>query len=80
SISAGVGFIALFGIAVLNGIMLISHFKQLIDSLAYHDLKAILRQGVDDKFRSILLTSLVAALGYLPMAISQGSGAEVQKP
>lgn len=79
SISAGVGFICLFGIAVLNGIMLVSHFKQLaVEGLANRH--QIIFQGVKDKFRPVLMTSAVAALGFLPMAIATGSGAEVQKP
>jgi len=79
SISAGVGFICLFGIAVLNGIMLVSHFK-LLEKLGMKDLHKIVITGVKDKFRPVLMTSAVAALGFLPMALATGSGAEVQKP
>jgi heavy metal efflux system protein len=79
SISAGVGFICLFGIAVLNGIMLVSHFK-LLKQEGLTDIFEIVKQGVKEKFRPVLMTSAVAALGFLPMALATGSGAEVQKP
>lgn len=79
SISAGVGFICLFGIAVLNGILLVSHFK-LLRQNNLSELQEIVKQGVKDKFRPVLMTSAVAALGFLPMALATGSGAEVQKP
>jgi cobalt-zinc-cadmium resistance protein CzcA len=79
SISAGVGFICLFGIAVLNGIMLVSHFK-LLEKHGLKDLHNVVIQGVKDKFRPVLMTSAVAALGFMPMALATGSGAEVQKP
>lgn len=79
SISAGVGFICLFGIAVLNGIMLVSHFK-LLEKGGFLNLHKTVIQGVKDKFRPVLMTSAVAALGFLPMAMASGSGAEVQKP
>lgn len=80
SISAGVGFIALFGIAVLNGIVLIEHFKHLKEEKNITDLGAIIRQGTVDRLRPVLLTASSAALGFLPMAISHNSGAEVQRP
>jgi cobalt-zinc-cadmium resistance protein CzcA len=76
SISAGVGFIALFGIAVLNGIVLIEHYK----SLSGSDPDAIIIQGTKDRLRAVLLTATAAALGFLPMAISTNAGAEVQRP
>ncbi|MBY0424225.1 MAG: efflux RND transporter permease subunit, partial [Cytophagales bacterium] len=79
SISAGVGFICLFGIAVLNGIMLVSHFK-LLEKQGLKELQNVVIQGVKDKFRPVLMTSAVAALGFMPMALATGSGAEVQKP
>ena len=79
SISAGVGFIALFGIAVLNGIVLIEEFKELkahgIDNIN----KRIL-MGTNNRLRPVLLTAAAAALGFLPMAISTSAGAEVQRP
>jgi cobalt-zinc-cadmium resistance protein CzcA len=78
SISAGVGFICLFGIAVLNGIMLIGHFKQ--HQKEYDSVELLVRAGVKYKFRPVLMTSAVAALGFMPMAIATGAGAEVQKP
>ena len=79
SISAGVGFIALFGIAVLNGIVLIEHFKELRKE-GFHDMNEMIIKGTTDRLRPVLLTALAAALGFLPMAISSSAGAEVQRP
>jgi len=79
SISAGVGFIALFGIAVLNGIVLISHYNQL-EKEGVSDLWQRIRQGTSDRLRPVIMTSLVAAFGFIPMALSTAAGAEVQKP
>ncbi len=79
SISAGVGFIALFGIAVLNGIVLIEHFKDLKHQ-GMTDIEARIKQGAKDRLRAVLLTASAAALGFLPMAISTSAGAEVQRP
>jgi cobalt-zinc-cadmium resistance protein CzcA len=79
SISAGVGFIALFGIAVLNGIVLIEEFKE----LKAHGIININRRilmGTKNRLRPVLLTAAAAALGFLPMAISTSAGAEVQRP
>jgi cobalt-zinc-cadmium resistance protein CzcA len=79
SISAGVGFIALFGIAVLNGIVLIEHFKELKQHGLTDMTERILR-GTRERLRPVLLTASAAALGFLPMAISTNAGAEVQRP
>ncbi|WP_298330444.1 CusA/CzcA family heavy metal efflux RND transporter [uncultured Dokdonia sp.] len=79
SISAGVGFIALFGIAVLNGIVLIEHFKEL-QKEGFESIEALIKQGAKDRLRAVLLTASAAALGFLPMAISTNAGAEVQRP
>lgn len=79
SISAGVGFIALFGIAVLNGIVLIEHYKELREQ-GMKNINEIVVKGAKDRLRAVLLTASAAALGFLPMAVSQGSGAEVQRP
>lgn len=79
SISAGVGFIALFGIAVLNGILIISRFNEL-EQEGVTNVNDRVLQGLKDRFRPILMTSAVAALGFLPMALSTSAGAEVQKP
>jgi len=79
SISAGVGFIALFGIAVLNGIVLIEHFKDL-KKLGVSDIEERIKRGTSERLRPVLLTAAAAALGFLPMAISTNSGAEVQRP
>jgi len=79
SVSAGVGFIALFGVAVLNGIVLIAEFNRLKSS-GYTDLKRIVVDGTKVRLRPVLMTAFVASLGFLPMALSQGEGAEVQRP
>ncbi len=79
SISAGVGFIALFGVAVLNGIVLIAEFNK-IKKEGGHSIKFIVLEGTKVRLRPVLMTALVASLGFLPMALSQGSGAEVQRP
>lgn len=79
SISAGVGFIALFGIAVLNGIVLIEHFKELKHQ-GMKDINELILKGTTDRLRPVLLTAAAAALGFLPMAISTSAGAEVQRP
>jgi cobalt-zinc-cadmium resistance protein CzcA len=79
SVSAGIGFIALFGIAVLNGIVLIEHLKELKDG-GMKDIREIILKGTKARLRPVMLTAAAAALGFLPMAISTGSGAEVQRP
>jgi cobalt-zinc-cadmium resistance protein CzcA len=79
SISAGVGFIALFGIAVLNGIVLIEEFKEL-KKKSMDSPKALILKGSLSRLRPVLLTASAAALGFLPMAISTSAGAEVQRP
>lgn len=79
SISAGIGFIALFGVAVLNGIVLIGEFNRLKKE-GLTDLKEIVLKGTEIRLRPVLLTALVASCGFLPMALSDTSGAEVQRP
>jgi len=79
SISAGVGFIALFGVAVLNGIVLISTFNQL-EKDGMKDIVQRVLEGTKMRLRPVLMTATVASLGFIPMAISTGAGAEVQKP
>jgi cobalt-zinc-cadmium resistance protein CzcA len=79
SISAGIGFIALFGVAVLNGIVLISEFKRLKDKNSL-SVKELVLQGASTRLRPVLMTALVASLGFLPMAISTSNGSEVQRP
>ncbi|WP_339658849.1 CusA/CzcA family heavy metal efflux RND transporter [uncultured Polaribacter sp.] len=79
SISAGVGFIALFGIAVLNGIVLIEHFKELKEE-GIEDIEERIKRGTKERLRPVLLTAAAAALGFLPMAVSTNAGAEVQRP
>jgi cobalt-zinc-cadmium resistance protein CzcA len=79
SISAGIGFIALFGVAVLNGIVLVSEFKRLQQS-GMKNLHRIVFMGTKIRLRPVLMTAFVASLGFLPMALSNGAGAEVQRP
>ena len=79
SISAGVGFIALFGVAVLNGIVLIAEFNRLRHEGVSDPLEIVLR-GTRLRLRPVLMTAAVASLGFLPMALSNGAGAEVQRP
>lgn len=78
SISAGIGFIALFGVAVLNGIVLIAEFNQ--QKLKHSDLKNVVKIGSKIRLRPVLMAGLAASLGFLPMALSQGEGAEIQRP
>ncbi len=78
SISAGVGFIALFGIAVLNGVVLVSYLNEL--RARGRPLSDVVREGGMTRLRPVLMTALVAGVGFLPMALSHGSGAEVQRP
>jgi cobalt-zinc-cadmium resistance protein CzcA len=79
SVSAGIGFIALFGVAVLNGIVLIEHLKDLKES-GMTDMRELILKASRERLRPVLLTASAAALGFLPMAISTSSGAEVQRP
>ncbi len=78
SLSAMVGFIALSGIAVLNGVVLLSFIRQLRDKGL--DLITAIQNGVSQRLRPVLMTALVASLGFIPMALNTGAGAEVQKP
>jgi heavy metal efflux system protein len=78
SISAAVGFIALSGVAVLNGLVMLSQIRKLIaDGVAA---QAAIGQGALTRFRPVIMTALVASLGFIPMALATGTGAEVQKP
>ncbi len=79
SVSAGVGFIALFGIAVLNGIVLIEHLKEL-QHQGITNMRELIITGTKARLRPVMLTAGAAAMGFLPMAISTGAGAEVQRP
>jgi heavy metal efflux system protein len=78
SLSASIGFIALFGIAVLNGVVLVEHLNELRDEGM--PLEERVREGSKDRLRPVLMTALVASLGFVPMALSHGAGAEVQQP
>lgn len=78
SVPAIIGFIALFGVAILNGLVLISTFNKL--QKEGHSIKDVIRLGTATRLRPVLITAMVASLGFLPMAVSTGSGAEVQKP
>ncbi len=79
SISAGVGFIALFGVAVLNGIVLIAEFNRL-EKEGITDVTERVLKGLQSRLRPVIMTAAVASLGFLPMALSNSAGAEVQKP
>ena len=79
SISAGIGFIVLFGVAVLNGIVLIKEYLSLEEDASLKPRDVVL-QGTANRLRPVLMTASVASLGFLPMALSQGAGAEVQRP
>jgi cobalt-zinc-cadmium resistance protein CzcA len=78
SISAGVGFIALFGIAVLNGIVLLTYIRELRQKGL--PIESAVEEGAETRLRPVLMTALVASLGFIPMAVSHGAGAEVQRP
>jgi cobalt-zinc-cadmium resistance protein CzcA len=78
SISAAIGFIALFGIAVLNGVVLISHIRKLEAGRLPAELAVV--HGTRDRLRPVLMTAVVASVGFLPMAMATGMGAEVQRP
>jgi cobalt-zinc-cadmium resistance protein CzcA len=78
NLSASVGFIALFGVAVLNGVVMVSYFNRLLE-----DGKPMLdavREGAAVRLRPVLMTALVASLGFVPMALASSAGAEVQRP
>jgi heavy metal efflux system protein len=78
SISAGVGFIALFGVAVLNGLVMVTYINHLKQTgMALRD---AIREGAMVRLRPVLMTALVASLGFIPMAVSTSAGAEVQRP
>jgi cobalt-zinc-cadmium resistance protein CzcA len=79
SISAGIGFIALFGVAVMNGVVLVTHIRKLeqVEGLSARNAA---REAALVRMRPVLMTALVAAVGFIPMAVSTGSGAEVQRP
>jgi cobalt-zinc-cadmium resistance protein CzcA len=78
SISAGVGFIALFGIAVMNGVVLVEHIRHLRHT--GHDVRSAVLTGAMDRLRPVFMTASCGALGFIPMAISGSAGAEVQRP
>jgi cobalt-zinc-cadmium resistance protein CzcA len=78
NLSAAVGFIALFGVAVLNGVVLVAYINQLrADGRSIHD---AVREGAEVRLRPVLMTALVASVGFIPMAVSTSAGAEVQRP
>jgi cobalt-zinc-cadmium resistance protein CzcA len=80
SVSASIGFVALFGVAVLNGIVLIDHINHLRTGNDSHDLRKLIIDGSVDRLRPVLMTALVASLGFIPMAFNSGPGSEVQRP
>ncbi|MGC9344680.1 MAG: efflux RND transporter permease subunit, partial [Bacteroidales bacterium] len=79
SVSASIGFVALFGVAVLNGIVLIDHLNEIRKENS-KNLKSIVLEGSADRLRPVLMTALVASLGFIPMAFNTGPGSEVQRP
>ncbi|MEI8037233.1 MAG: CusA/CzcA family heavy metal efflux RND transporter [Verrucomicrobiota bacterium] len=78
TVSAGVGFVALSGVAILNGLVLVSFIKQRLDAGA--PLETAVREGCQARLRPVLMTALVAAVGFIPMAVNVGVGGEVQRP
>ena len=78
SISAGIGFIALFGICIQNGVILISVFRKNLEAKMYLD--DAIKEGVISRVRPVVMTALMAMIGLLPAAISHGIGSETQKP
>jgi len=78
NLSASVGFIALFGVAVLNGVVLLTYINQLRQR--GNSLLDAVREGAEIRLRPVLMTALVASVGFIPMAISTSAGAEVQRP
>ena len=79
SISAGVGFIALFGVAVMNGVVLVTYIRKLESEQGLAPVQAA-REAAIVRMRPVLMTASVAAFGFVPMALASGSGAEVQRP
>lgn len=78
SVSASIGFVALFGVAVLNGIVLVEHLNHVRENSS--DLRKAVIEGASDRLRPVLMTALVASLGFVPMAFNVGPGSEVQRP
>ncbi len=78
SVSAGIGFIALFGVAVLNGVVLITAINSL--RVAGRDAARAAYDAAEERFRPVMATALVASLGFIPMAVSTSAGAEVERP
>ena len=78
NLSAAVGFIALFGVAVLNGVVLVAYINQLRED--GRDLRTAIREGAETRLRPVLMTALVASVGFIPMALSTSAGSEVQRP
>jgi heavy metal efflux system protein len=78
SISAGVGFIAFFGVAVLNGVVMVSSINRFREEGS--DVRDAVLPGVETRPRPVLMTALVASLGFIPMALATSAGAEVQRP
>lgn len=79
SVSASIGFVALFGVAVLNGIVLVDHLNEIRKENG-KNLKKVVLEGSADRLRPVLMTALVASLGFIPMAFNTGPGSEVQRP
>ena len=81
SVSASIGFVALFGVAVLNGIVLVDHINHMRkENVSNSNLKKLIVDGSVDRLRPVMMTALVASLGFIPMAFNSGPGSEVQRP
>jgi cobalt-zinc-cadmium resistance protein CzcA len=78
SVPASVGFIALMGVAILNGIVMVSHFEQ--TRVHFSDFKTLVIEGAKDRLRPVLITAITAIFGLIPLLMSSGPGSEVQKP
>jgi cobalt-zinc-cadmium resistance protein CzcA len=78
SVPASVGFITLFGVAVLNGVVMVSYFNQL--RAAGRDVVSAVREGAERRLRPVLMTALIASLGLLPLLTATGPGSELQQP
>ena len=78
NLSASIGFIALFGVAVLNGVVMLAYINRLLEE--GRELREAIVEGATARLRPVLMTALVASLGFLPMALATSAGAEVQRP
>mgnify|MGYP003337419612 FL=1 len=78
SVPASVGFIALLGIAVLNGVVMVSHFNERL--MAGEDIESVIKNGSERRLRPVLMTAIITALGMIPLLLATGPGSEIQRP